>query len=194
MPTNDEIRRFKLSMIPPEIVGAAKLKLALEDGKPIRGVSYDPDRNCYRATLSSGKRQIFHKRCNSKIDAVTWRLWAEVHFGKSTDNQPREGLKRLNKGPEKGAVRYRAMAMNRLQVMASEVDKTIEAGRQREFKRMLMTRNQRRWLSRKIGRLMALVEFLLISGDLEQEQMQDSFDAEGEVLKKGDVADEEEAA
>lgn len=56
----------------------------LVDSDDVEGVSYSPKRRKWRAYVHIGKRQVFHKWCDGKLEAIEERRKAMVTYQQST--------------------------------------------------------------------------------------------------------------
>jgi len=166
---------------------AAGVEIELTDKQNIAGVSYSPKRRKWRAYLHQGKTQVYHELFDEKADAITGRLAAEIRFGKPRDSSRFGGyppFERQIKAP-----RYRDLhrTLEHLAVHASDVltikSKIVmstDTGRRR--KEAIANRKQ---LGREIGSMIAIVDLLVMSGDVDHGDIEDGMKSKAALLKEG---------
>jgi hypothetical protein len=166
---------------------AACVEIDLTDKENITGVSYSPKKRKWRAYLHQGKKQVYHELFDEKSDAIAGRLAAEIRFVNPA------GLKLGAYPPFKRKIKppmYRDfhrtlehLASNAAAVLSikSKMVMTKETpGRQQ--KETIANRHR---LGREIGSMIAVVDLLVMAGDIDGGDIEEGMKAKVALLKEG---------
>jgi hypothetical protein len=123
------------------------------DKENVIGVAYSPKFRKWRAYLHVGNKQVFHKLCASKDEAITERHKAEVRFQCSVKQLPNQRFQRVIKAPK-----YQNTEKNLYNL--TNAAKAIA----KETKIDVSKKHDRFVLGKKIGKFIALVDLLVMEG------------------------------
>ena len=161
---------------------AARVEIDLSDKDPVVGVSYSPKKRKWRAYLHIGKKQVFHKWCETKSEAVAAHQRAMVRFSRLTaQTSGGPPFERQIKAPQYRdfdrtlkhfalslAVVYRAQGTVSLFGLQEVIDGETA---------------QRR-LGCEIGSLLAMVELLVLDGAVLSKDIEDGMAEKTEKLTR----------
>ncbi len=156
----------------------------LMDKEDVAGVSFSPAKRKWRAYLHQGKKQVFHGYYDTKMEAVSARVQAVKRLSEPGSMQDRgyPAFKRTIKPPK-----YRNMERNLVHLFeeASEVihvtSKIIRFGIKDRMKGQELTNQER--LGREVGNMLAMVELLVMAGDVRPVDIEGGMKAKVESLK-----------
>ena len=159
------------------------VEIELMDKENVVGVSFSPEKRKWRAYLHQGKKQVFHGYYDTKSEAIAARVIAVtelVRIGSTRKVYP--AFERTIKPPK---YRDLARSLEHLSEEAAEVihvkSKIIRFGLKDRMKGQELT-NQKR-LGREVGNMLAMVELLIMSGDVRPADIEDGMKAKVENLK-----------
>jgi hypothetical protein len=183
---------FLTELTPVALTVEQEVVCTLTDTKDVLGVAWSPKYRKWRAYLHVGQVQVHHSLHELKSDAIAARHSAEVKFLRSnvTAEQVKEwypsaSFRRTHRAP-KVAVRRRALVrcrsvireMSRLVSRAAATWTDEDAGRRRSP----MKGEDERAFGRRIGQLMALAEYLRMTGDVQVSEIEEGMLSEVERL------------
>ncbi|NMW18062.1 MAG: hypothetical protein HKK66_03350 [Chlorobiaceae bacterium] len=165
---------------------AACVEIELTDKQNVTGVSYSPKKRKWRAYLHIGKKQVYHQLFDEKADAITGRLAAEEKY--IGDGGLRLGgyppFERKIKPPK-----YRDLtrtlehlAANASAVLSIKSRMVISDGGSKRTKESGVNRKN---LGHEIGRMIAVVDLLVMSGDVDGGDIEEGMKSKVASLKEG---------
>jgi hypothetical protein len=179
---------------PVRLTTEQKVVADLTDSDDVMGVAWSPKYRAWRAYLHIGRKQVHHSLHQTKASAVSARRQAEVEYCRSTVTReqvsewyPQASFKRFHRAP-KVAVRKKALLragrvlrdVARLVSRAASVWQEDETGRARSP----LSRVDERELGRRIGQVLALAEYLRMTGDVRLEEIEEGVREEvGRILR-----------
>lgn len=162
---------FLTELTPVRLATVDQVEASMVDTDDVRGVAWSPKYGAWRAYLHVGRKQVHHSLHASKSEAIAARREAEKRFG--TPDIPVEvkempgAFRRFHKAPKhtirQAALRVLAGSSKELQQVARLVD--FERSRKIPMREKLR-------LSRQIGRALAMVEYLTLTGDVSVEEIE----------------------
>lgn len=168
MSRKDRPARFG-ELSPEALPVSPESKASLASPKPIRqGVCWSPIYRCWRAYLHVGQKQVFHGLYDGYQEACSARHQAEVRFGRMGDvvgKQIRAGQKpdyrvRWHRAPKPGD---RRKELRRLQLLFREAAETLD---RQVDRRTILSEPDRQHVGQVIGGMLALIEWLTLTGDV----------------------------
>ena len=177
-----------LVMVPELFTAEVDSRVVMVDPKDVRGVAYSPKYRAWRAYLHKGSKQVHHSLHGSKEAAVKARRAAEVQFGDTVipeELRDKPGMfRRFNRAP-KNTDRFGAVTSvgGVASIIRSDVKKASEtwAGRA-DRRRSPLLRVDEKKLGRNIGMMLALVEYLVMTGDLRVSDIKAGLESQSQVL------------
>ncbi len=166
-----------------KLQAGAAITIDLMDKENVVGVSYSVQRRCWRAYLHIGKKQVFSGSYDTKDEAVSARFNAELRFCRRSVTERTKGFGRSVKAPK-----FLDMDKNltHLYEEAAEVihvtSKVMRFGIKDKLKGQEFTNQQR--LGREIGNLLTMVNLLVMSGDVKDEDIEEGMKAKVESLEE----------
>ena len=140
---------------------AAGVEIDLSDKEPVVGVSYSPKRRKWRAYIHVGKRQVFHRYCETKSEAIEAHRKAMVvhqRLSVQTSGGPRferkikaPGYRNLDRTLEHLALKAAKVLRMKSEVSLHGLKGKGDVSSQAQF-------------GIEIGGLMAVVELLVLDG------------------------------
>jgi len=158
---------------------AACVEIALTDERNVTGVSYSPAKRKWRAYLHKGKKQVWHEYFDEKSDAITARLAAEREYGHNgmAVQVGYPTFERKIKAPK-----YRDLSRT-LEHLAANASAVLSIK-----SRMIMSKDSgaiRQKLGREIGSMIAVVDLLVMAGDVDGGDIEEGMKAKVALLKEG---------
>jgi hypothetical protein len=184
---------FLSGMTPVRITVEQTVVAKMTDVDDIQGVAWSPKYRAWRAYKHVGRVQVHHSLHETKSAAIDARKEADRKFGKSPSKEqikewiPAAAFRRVHRAP-KVAVRKRAVlrcrsvmtSLNRLVVSVSRKWPEDEGARRKSP----MEHGDKVRLARGIGQILALAEYLRMTGDLRIEDIEDGMTGEVQELVK----------
>jgi hypothetical protein len=185
---------FLRSLTPVSLTAEQEVVSDLTDTGDVMGVAWSPKYRAWRSYLHIGQKQVHHALHETKAQAIAARRSAEVEFCRSTVTReqvkewyPAAAFRRHHRAP-KVAVRKRALL--RAGTVMREVSRLVnravaewpedETGRRRSP----MTRSEELSFGRRIGQVLALAEYLRMTGDVRIEEIEAGMREEvGRIVK-----------
>jgi hypothetical protein len=173
---------FLSELTPVCLTAAQQVWADLTDPGDVMGVAWSPKYRAWRAYLHVDRRQVHHSLHQTKEAAIAARRQAEFEFCRSTATReqvqqwyPAAALRRHHRAP-KVAARKTALLragrvmreVSRLVNRASAVWPEDETGRGRSP----MGRDMERLVGLRVGQVLALAEYLRMTGDLRVEDIE----------------------
>ncbi len=188
--------KFLTELTPIGMTAEQEAVCTLTDTDDIQGVAWSPKYRAWRAYLHVGRKQVHHSLHQTKAAAIEARREAERRYGKPPSKEeivewiPAAAFRRHHRAP-KVAVRKRALlrAGRVMRDVARLVNRASAAWPEDEDGRRCspMTRKEEVSLARRIGQVLALVEYLRMTGDLRIEEVEDGMRIEVQRLLKHQV-------
>jgi|GEM_PF-1691233 len=185
---------FLESLTPVSLTAEQQLAAELTDSGDVMGVAWSPKYRAWRAYLHVGQKQVHHSLHETKASAIEARKAAEVRFGSSTMTMeqvsewyPKASFRRHHRAP-KVAVRKKALLsagrvmrdVSSLVNRAAKVWPEDKTGRRRSP----MTRDEERSFARRLGQVLAIAEYLRMTGDVRVEEIEAGMREEvGRILR-----------
>lgn len=181
------------SLTPVGLTVEQDVVATLTDADDIQGVAWSPKYRAWRAYKHIGRVQVHHSLHETKEAAIAARKEADRLFGSGPSKEkikewiPTAAFRRVHRAP-KVAVRKRAVlrcrsvmtALNRLVVSASKKWPEDEGDR----RTAPMEHRDEVRLARGIGQLMALAEYLRMTGDIRIDDIEAGMKEEVQQLVK----------
>ena len=158
---------------------AACVEIALTDERNVTGVSYSPAKRKWRAYLHKGKKQVWHEYFDEKADAITARLAAEREYGHN-GMAVQVGYPTFERKIKAPKYRDLPRTLEHLSANASAV-LSIKS-------KMIMSKDSgaiRQKLGRQIGSMIAVVDLLVMAGDVDGGDIEEGMKAQVALLKEG---------
>jgi hypothetical protein len=161
-----------LVMLPELFNTAVDSRVVMVDQHPVKGVAWDPKKGLWRAYLHKGKKQVYHSYHEQKEYAVEARLAAEARFGDTAvpkELEAKPGMfKRFNRAPKLtdrfGSIMSVSMVADTLHLKLRKASNGWSDDDQR--RRSPLRTAERAEFGRSFGMLLALGEYLIMTGDL----------------------------
>ena len=185
---------FLTELTPVGLTVEQEVVCDLTDTEDVMGVAWSPKYRAWRAYLHIGLHQVYHGLFQTKAEAVTARRDAERKFCRSTMTKeqvkewyPAASFRRHHRAPK---VTVRRRALVRCGTVMREVSRMVnraeaswpdeDAGRRHSP----MTGQEERTLARRIGQVLALAEYLRMTGDVRVEEIEAGMREEaGRIVK-----------
>jgi hypothetical protein len=171
-------------VMPVSLPTMQKVEAAMVDTVDVQGVAWSPKYRAWRAYLHVGPKQVYHSLHQCKVDAIAARRRAEVEFGKPPANDVINNLpgafKRFHKAPK---VERRREAVDRIRLSARAINRVRiaeEIAGRKVYAPMLKDDQIRLGLS--IGRVLALFEYLALTGDVSVQDVERGMQEEVKKL------------
>jgi NTP pyrophosphatase (non-canonical NTP hydrolase) len=162
---------------------STEMVIELMDKENVAGVSFSPAKRKWRAYLHQGKKQVFHGYYDTKSEAIAARVIAVTELERiGSTRKVYPAFERTIKPPK---YRDLARSLEHLSEEAAEVihvkSKIIRFGLKDRMKGQDLTNQER--LGREVGNMLAMVELLIMSGDVRPADIEDGMKLKVENLK-----------
>lgn len=158
------------------------VEIDLMDKENVVGVSFCPKKRKWRAYLHQGQKQVFHGYYDTKSEAIAARAQAVIKLERvGSTRKVFPAFERTIKPPK-----YREMerTLEHLAEEAAEVihvkSKIVRFGLKDRMKGQEFTNQER--IGREIGNMLAIVELLIMSGDVRPADIEEGMKKKVESL------------
>jgi hypothetical protein len=167
-------------LAPLEVSVGREVVAVMTDMEEVQGVAWSPKYRRWRAYLHVGRVQVHHSLHGTKAEAIEARREAEREFGSAPSRErlrewlPRAAFRRVHRAPKVSVRRGALLRAGRVMREVARLVHQVSADWPEEGVRcrLLMSGAQERLFARRIGQLLALAEYLRITGDVRLEEVE----------------------